>query len=142
MGSTVAIKAGGSGDVSASRLWHVQREKKNRISTGVVSKGHLFLCNMDGVTQCIELQTGKEKWNERLKSTAAKGEIWGSAILVGENIYVVNQSGDTFVFRANPEKLDLITTNPLGDMSNSTPAVSDEQIFIRTHRALWCIGEK
>jgi outer membrane protein assembly factor BamB len=142
MGSTVAIKAGGSGDVSASRLWHVQREKKNRISTGVVSKGHLFLCNMDGVTQCIELQTGKEKWNERLKSTAAKGEIWGSAILVGENIYVVNQSGDTFVFRANPEKLDLITTNPLGDMSNSTPAVSDGQIFIRTHRALWCIGEK
>jgi len=92
MGSTVAIKAGGAGDVSKDKLWSVQRERKNRISTGVVSKGHVFLCNMDGVAQCLELATGKEKWNERLKATGAKGEIWGSTVMVGDNIYVINQS--------------------------------------------------
>jgi outer membrane protein assembly factor BamB len=142
MGSTVAIKAGGKGDMSGERLWHVQREKKNRISTGVVSQGHVFLCNMDGIAQCIELATGKEKWNERLKATGSKGEIWGSTVLVGENIYVINQSGDTFVFKANPEKLELLATNALNELSNATPAISNGEIFIRTHQALWCIGEK
>ncbi len=142
MGSTVAIKSGGSGDVSSDRLWYVQREKKNRISTGVLSKGHLFICNMDGMAQCIELKSGIEKWNERLKPTGASGEIWGSAVLVGDNVYVVNQSGDTFVFKANPEKLEIVSVNPLRDRSNSTPAVADGEIFIRTHQALWCIGEK
>ncbi|HMJ90616.1 MAG TPA: PQQ-binding-like beta-propeller repeat protein, partial [Candidatus Acidoferrum sp.] len=142
MGGTVAIKAGATGDISKDRLWHVQREKKNRISTGVVSKGHVFICNMDGVTQCIELATGNEKWNERLKGSGAKGEIWGSSVLAGDNIYVINQSGETFVFKANPEKLEVVATNALGEPSNATPAISDGDLFIRTHQALWCISGK
>src|SRR6185436_7978049 len=91
-GSTVAVKAGGTGDVSKQKLWSVQREKKNRLSTGVVRGGHLFLANMDGIAECIELATGQSKWNERLKATGASGEIWGSMVLAGGNIYVVNQS--------------------------------------------------
>src|SRR6185503_6960604 len=66
-GSTLAVKAGGRGDLSPEKLWHVQKEKKNRLSTGVVRQGHVFLCNMDGMAQCIELATGKDKWLERLK---------------------------------------------------------------------------
>ncbi|HEY0548935.1 MAG TPA: PQQ-binding-like beta-propeller repeat protein [Verrucomicrobiae bacterium] len=141
-GGTVAVKAGGVGDMSKDRLWHVQKEKKNRLSTGVVSKGHVFLCNMDGMAQCFELATGKDKWLERLKPSGAKGEIWGSTVLVSDNIYVINQSGDTFVFKANPEKFELVSTNPLNEPSNSTPAISNGEVFIRTHRALWCISEK
>jgi outer membrane protein assembly factor BamB len=142
MGSTVAVKSGGTGDISKERLWHVQRERKNRLSTGVIHGGHVYVANSDGVTQCIELATGTEKWNERLRGSGAKGEIWGSAILVGDNIYVTNQSGDTFVFKANPEKLEIVSANPLGEMSNATPALSNGDIFIRTHQALWCIGER
>jgi outer membrane protein assembly factor BamB len=141
-GSTLAIKAGGNGDLSNQQLWYVQKEKKNRISSGVITKGHIFLCNMDGVAQCIELTTGKDKWLERLKPTGAKGEIWGSTIMAGDNIYVVNQSGDTFVLKANPEKLEVVSTNPLNEPSNSTPAISNGEIFIRTHQALWGISEK
>ena len=139
-GSTVAVKAGATGDVSKEKIWFVPKEKKNRISSGVVSHGHLFLCNMDGMAQCIELATGKDNWLERLKATGAKGEIWGSTVMAGDNIYVVNQSGDTFVFKANPEKLEVVATNPLNEPSNATPALSNGEIFIRTDRALWCIS--
>jgi outer membrane protein assembly factor BamB len=142
MGSTVAVKAGGAGDLSNQKLWYVQREKKNRISTGVIHQGHVFLCNMDGMAQCIEFATGKDKWTERLKPTGASGEIWGSTVMVGDNIYVVNQSGDTLVMKANPEKFELISTNPLKEPSTSTPAISNGELFIRTHKALWCISER
>jgi len=70
-GSTLAVKAGGSGDLSNQKLWYVQKEKKNRISSGIITKGHVFLCNMDGIAQCIELTTGKDKWLERLKGSGA-----------------------------------------------------------------------
>jgi outer membrane protein assembly factor BamB len=141
-GATVAVKADGAGDISDRKLWSVQREKKNRLSTGVITKGHVFLCNMDGIAQCLELMTGKDKWSERLKPTGASGEIWGSTIMAGDNLYVVNRSGDTLVMKANPEKFELVSTNPLKEMSNSTLAISDGEIFIRTHKALWCISEK
>jgi hypothetical protein len=61
-------------------------------------------------------------------------------VLAGDRLYVVNQSGDTFVLRAAP-KFEIIATNPLGELSNSTPALSDGEIFIRTHGALYCIAE-
>ena len=141
-GSTLAIKAGGTGDLSNQKLWHVQKEKKNRISSGVITKGHVFLCNMDGFAQCNELTTGKEMWLERVKPTGASGEIWGSTVMAGDNIYFVNQSGDTIVMKANPEKFDLLATNPLQEHCNTTPAISNGEIFIRTDRALWCIGQK
>jgi outer membrane protein assembly factor BamB len=141
-GATTAVKAGGTGDLSDKKLWSVQREKKNRLSTGVITKGHVFLCNMDGVAQCLELQTGNEKWTERLKPTGGTGEIWGSMVMAGDNIYVVNRSGDTLVVKADSEKFELVATNPLKEMSNSTPAISNGEIFIRTYKSLWCISEK
>ena len=141
-GATVAIKAGGTGDISDKKLWAVQREKKNRLSTGVITSGHVFLCNMDGIAECFELQTGKEKWTERLKPTGGTGEIWGSMVMAGGQLYIVNRSGDTIVMRADPEKFELVATNPLKELSNATPAISNGEIFIRTYKALWCISEK
>jgi len=41
-----------------------------------------------------------------------------------------------FVFEANPEKFELVATNPLSEPSNSTPAISNGEVFIRTHEAL------
>ena len=37
-------------------------------------------------------------------------------------------------------KFEVIATNPLGELSNSTPALSDGEIFVRSHGALYCIA--
>ena len=63
-------------------------------------------------------------------------------VLVGEKIYIQNQSSETFVLRARPE-FELIALNALdGELTNSTLAVSDGEIFIRTHKHLWCVSDK
>jgi multidrug efflux pump subunit AcrA (membrane-fusion protein) len=54
---------------------------------------------------------------------------------------VSTQEGETVIFAANPEKLEVLSTNPLGERTNSTIAVSDGQIFLRTYKALYCIEE-
>ena len=53
---------------------------------------------------------------------------------------MVNRSGDTIVLRAAPV-FERLATNPVGELSNSTLAMSDGQVFLRTHKALYGIGE-
>jgi hypothetical protein len=55
-------------------------------------------------------------------------------------MYVLNQSGDTFVFRPNPETYDPVAKNSIDEHTNSSVVVSQGSVFIRTHKALWCIG--
>jgi hypothetical protein len=56
------------------------------------------------------------------------------------NLYAVNQGGDTFVLQASPV-FKLVATNPLGETTNASLAISDGEIFIRTHQAISCIGK-
>ncbi len=139
-GSSIFVRPGGSGDRTAERLVFEQRSKKGRIGSPVIYKGHAYLASNDGFGQCIDLKTGALVWEERLPATGANGETWSSMTLAGDRLYVVNRSGDTLVLRAAP-KFELLATNPVGEISNATLALSNGQIFLRTHSALYCIAE-
>jgi outer membrane protein assembly factor BamB len=86
---------------------------------------------------CIEMETGRPLWTERMPP----GLIWASPVRAGDRLYVTNQRGTTVVFRANPEKFELLAENDLGESSNSTLAVADRQVFLRTFENLYCIEE-
>jgi outer membrane protein assembly factor BamB len=139
-GSHLAVKPGGKGDVTSShRLWHQVRGKSG-IGTGVIHNGHIY--NMYGaIAVCSELKTGKIIWEERLQGAGAKSDSWSSMVLSGDKVYILNQSGDTIVFRASP-KFEKLAANSLGgEMANSSIAVSNGELFIRTHKHLWCISQ-
>ena len=139
-GSSVAVKPGGTGDVTKThRLWQTEKHK-NRIGAGVIHNGYIYVANMPGVAECIELSTGKRIWEERLPGKGPKTEIWSSTVLSGDNIYVLNQSGDCVVFKASP-KFEVVSVNSIGnEITNGSLAVSDGELFIRTYEHLWCIG--
>lgn len=140
-GATLAAKPGGSGDVTAThRLWQKDRTK-NRLSSGIIYDKHIYVANTPGIAECIELETGKTVWEERLPSIGAKTEFWSSMVLSGDRIYLVNQSGDCVVFRASP-KYEVLGVNSVGsELTNGSIAVSSGDLFIRTHEHLWCIRE-
>jgi outer membrane protein assembly factor BamB len=139
-GTTIAVKPGGKGNVTEThRLWQTVRTR-DRIGSGVIYDGHIYIANTPGVAECIELKTGKKIWEERLPSKGAKSEVWSSAVLSGDNIYVLNQSGDCVIFKASP-KFEVVGVNSIGsELTNGSLAVSDGEFFIRTHEHLWCIG--
>ena len=56
-------------------------------------------------------------------------------------LYVTSRRGVTTVFRPDPDKLEVLAMNDLGEPSNATPAISDGQIFLRTDGHLYCIAE-
>jgi outer membrane protein assembly factor BamB len=139
-GSLMGVKPGGNGNVTeTARVWREERAKKNYCGSGVIKDGHIYLVNMEGFGQCIELKTGKVVWEERVKGSGPKSESWSSPVLVGDLVYVLNRSGETAVFKASPQ-FELVSMNSLGnELTNASHAISDGEIFIRTHQHLWCI---
>ncbi|HCU86964.1 MAG TPA: serine/threonine protein kinase, partial [Verrucomicrobiales bacterium] len=98
--------------------------------------------NTNGIMECHDLKTGKVKFSERVRGRGAKQESWSSMILAGDRIYIPNQSGETIIIRANP-KFELLGINALDNaLTNSSLAASDGQLFLRTHKHLWCIGKR
>ena len=139
-GISIAVRAGGSGDITDSRrLW--DQRTKQRIGSGVIKDGYIYIHNDPGVAECFELQTGKKVWEERLAGQGGKGTNWSSVMLCGDNCYTITQGGDCFVFKASP-KFELVSVNPLGELSNSSIVPSNGELFIRTNKALWCISEQ
>lgn len=138
-GKAVAVRAGGAGDVTEShRMWHHPRTKQ-RIGSGAIHEGHIYILDDPGIAECIELKTGKVVWEERLKGPGPSGTNWSSVVIADGNCYAMNQGGDAFVFRASP-KFELLATNSLGEHTNSSFAISNGDLFIRTAKHLWCIG--
>ena len=133
----VKVPVGVKGDLTSKRLWKSSRKPPQRIGSGVAFKKHIYILNEPGVAACIEIDTGKETWKERLGT----GNSWGSMNLVGNRIYVTNTTGQTHVIAPNPERLELLATNSIGEMTRASAAFSDGQVFIRTYNHLWCIGD-
>jgi len=141
-GPAIGVRAGGSGDITATnRLWQNMRSPQ-RIGSGVVKDGHVYIHNDPGTVMCIDVKTGTPLWSERMKPTGGTGQNWSSVMLAGDKCYTITQGGDCFVFKADP-KFELISVNSLGgERSNSSIVPSNGELFIRTHKALYCIAVK
>ena len=138
-GTALAARLGGKGDVTKThRLWTRPKEQQ-RIGSGVMHEGHVYIQNATGVAQCINVKSGKVVWEERLKGKGARGGSWSSMVLAGGRLYAMNQSADVFVLKAAP-KFELVATNSLGETTQSSIAVSGGELFIRTYNHLWCIS--
>jgi len=134
-GPTMAVKTGGAGDVTAThRLWRTEGKMPQRVGSGVIHEGHLYLSDADGFAECIEATTGKVVWKERLG-----GRLWGSLLLADGKLYVGNLEGQTFVLEASPTFKQL-SRNDLNETTYSAVAASAGALFLRTHRHLWCIA--
>jgi outer membrane protein assembly factor BamB len=138
-GTAIAVRADGSGDITASRRLWQHPKTRQRIGSGVIHEGYVYIHNDPGVAECFELKTGKLVWEERLNGKSSTGVNWSSVMLAGGNCYTITQGGDCFVFKASPH-FELVAVNPLGEPSNASIAPSNGELFIRTHKALWCVG--
>jgi outer membrane protein assembly factor BamB len=140
-GPAFAVTSGGSGDVTESRrLWiHDQPKPPQRVGSGVVVDGFLYILNEPGAAWCLDPKTGEKKWQQpRLSPTRS----WCSMVHAAGRLYISNEAGTTFVLEPTTEECKVLAENKLGELTRASPAFSNGQIFIRTHRALYCVEEE
>ena len=107
--------------------------------------GYLYAVSDRGVAYCWKASDGTQMWSSRLG-----GNISVSPVLAGGNIYVSNERGTTFVFKANPRKFEPVARNQLGNSAFATPSICGNRIYLRIANRgsrgsqdwLYCIGKK
>lgn len=115
-----AMKADGSGEV----VW--ENTSRVYVPSMLVKDGYLFAVLDNGVAMCWKCDTGEVMWKERLGRP-----VTGSPVLVGNLIYSGDETGQFFVFSANPKEFKIIAQSQLGDETLSTPVICDSHIFAR-----------
>ena len=134
-----AFKADGS---QKEPVW----ENKSRVyvPSMLIRDGYLYAVQDAGIAICWKVETGEELWKERLGGT-----FTSSHVLVGENIFVTDESGKTHIFKASPAGFKSVGENELGDEVFATPAICGNRIYTRVaHRngdtrqeMLYCLGQ-
>ena len=138
-GPAMAVKGGGNGDVTQTRrLWYQDQPKPpQRVGSGVVVGGLVYLLNANGEAWCLDAATGEKKWD------AAHGRR--KLVLDGPRrgrLYVSNKAGTTYVLEANPAECKILAENRLDELIRASPAFSNGQIFIRTRKLVLHRGTK
>ena len=132
------LELGGSGDISGNRLRY--EVGKMYISTAVIFGDYLYTYSNVGVPACYEWKTGNELWKSQIEKRPGGREAWGSPVYADGRIYITDKRGNTSVFAAGP-KYELLALNELNEATNASIAISGGDLFIRTHKHLWCIGK-
>lgn len=146
-GGSVAIKAGGSGDVTDSNVVWSGRDTA-RFGSPIGHKSNLYLV-ANGVLSVVDGSTGKRTKQVRLKGGGTGGNSrfgsldYPSPVIAGDHLYYLNGKGETFVFSlgSSPKQLsvNLVTTD--GETFGGTPAISDGRMFLRSNKHLFCVAD-
>ena len=137
-GGALAVKLGGRGDVTRShRLWALKTG--SNVPSPIFHKGYLYWARESGSACCADAKTGRLVYQEKL----GRRQVYASPVLVNGNLYYFARNGEGYIVPAKP-KFNLLATNDLGRVGavNSSPAVGDARIYLRSDKFLFCIGEK
>lgn len=136
--STLAVRAGGRGDVTEThRLWTLNKGCK--VPSPLIHDGLLYWVSNLDTAACINAHTGEVIYHQRLPE---RGAFYGSAVMAEGRLYAVSKMRGTVVLAAGPQFKQL-ARNDLGDESifNATPVISNGQLLLRSDRFLYCIGK-
>jgi outer membrane protein assembly factor BamB len=139
---TLAVKAGGRGDVTATHLlW--KQNKGSKVGTPLYHEGHLYWLDNAGRAVCLKADSGEVVYQERLDLSGRGDKAYASLVYADGKLFGVTRLSGTVVLDANPAFLEL-SRNTLDDSSvfNGTPAVADGRLLLRSDRYLYCIGTK
>jgi outer membrane protein assembly factor BamB len=169
-GGSIAIRAGGKGDITKTNVVWTGRDS-SRFSTPLIYESRMYLIS-GGVARCIDTVDDKQIFEARLPSVAVtptndspsdeggsgsgragggrgrfgggRGGDYSSPVLGDGKIYYVTRSGSVHVIKPGGTFETLATNRLTADAEDfsATPAISDGQIFIRSDKHLYCISAK
>ena len=146
-GGSIAIDAGGSGNVSETNTVWTGRDTAS-YATPVRHDSKLYVV-AGGIVTSVDAETGERLQRLRLANTEQTGGRFGSLdypspVVVGDRMFYMNGSGQMFVFGLGHE-MELLAINRVTaekEIFWGTPAVSDDRMVIRSAKYLYCVADK
>ena len=141
-----AIRLGAAGDISLKDgelsnqyvAWSKRRGGPWYLPTALVYGDLLYTCSNNGFLAVYDAKTGDRIYHTRIGGKG--GGYSASPVAADGKIYLTSEDGDIYVIKAGP-KYELLATNPMGEVSMATPAISDGVIIVRTQHHIYGIGK-
>ncbi|HET8549904.1 MAG TPA: PQQ-binding-like beta-propeller repeat protein, partial [Bryobacteraceae bacterium] len=130
-----AIRLGGRGDVTATHVvWRYDKGLPN-IPSPLLYRDALYVLREGGILTTLDPADGKVIREARIEG--AVDSYFASPVAADGKVITASQEGKVAVIRAG-RQWELLSVNEFGEEIWATPAMADNQIFIRTQRALYC----
>ncbi len=131
-----AIKPDGQGDVTETHVVWTSNKHVPLNASMVVVGDELYMLDDGGFLSCLDAKTGDLYYQERVL-----GPTWSSLIFADGHIYGIDKQGKTAVVIPGKE-LKVVATNDLGEKAQASFSVCDNDLLIRTDKALYRVGKR
>jgi outer membrane protein assembly factor BamB len=120
------VKKGDDGKLTPELLWR-KKEIEGYMSSAVIVGDHVYHLGRDKKLYCLAMADGEQAW----VSDQEFGEYWSMAVN-GDQVLALDQVGKLVLWRATPEKFDVLDIRKVSDQSTwAHVAVSSGQVFVR-----------
>jgi hypothetical protein len=131
----LAIRPGGRGDVTTSHVQWNAPGAASYVPSIIHYQGLLYMTNEVGVVTCADAKTGERVWRHRL------GGVFFASPAAGDGkIYMLSETGETFVLEAGREPR-LLARNDVGERLIASPAISNGHLLLRSDQTLFSVGK-
>ena len=136
----MAIELGRTGDLTGTDAvkWQVS-EATPYVPSPLLYGDKLYVCSSNkGVISCYQAQTGKPNFIKQ-KLDEIKG-IYASPVAAADRVYFAGRNGTCYVIKCS-EKFEVLAVNKLDEKFNASPAIVDDELFLKGENNLYCIAE-
>ncbi len=131
----IAIKLGGTGDVTDSHIaWRLKRGAPSTPTPLLIGE-ELYFVSDKGMASCINAKTGESHWMERLE-----GSFSASPVYVNGNILFLNENGGAAWVKP-AKQFRVLGKNLVTGRTLATPAFAEGAMYLRTDETLFKFAE-
>ncbi len=132
---------GASGDLTGTTAvtWKIDRHTPY-VPSPLLYQGKLFFIrHLQAFLSCLEAKTGTPIFGPR--RLPGFQMIYSSPVGAGGKVYVMSRNGVMLVIKSDGDYA-LVAANQLEDSFSASPAIIEDELFLRGERHLYCVSEK
>jgi len=137
----LAIHLGRSGDLTDTDAiaWSHKKSTPYVPSPLLYGDKLYFFAGNNGTLSCFDTRAGKALIDaERIDGLQG---VYASPVGASGRVYLTGRNGVTVVIKQS-DKLELLARNQLDERIDASPALADNDLFLRGRETLYCIAEK
>jgi outer membrane protein assembly factor BamB len=137
----LAIRLGASGDLTGTNsiLWRLDQDTPYVPSPLLSGQRLYFFKSNNNILTCLDIKTGKPHYSAlRIEGL---GTVYPSPAAAAGRVYLTDRKGTTVVIK-DADQLEIMATNVLSEPIDASPAIVGNQLFLRSHKSLYCLAEK
>jgi outer membrane protein assembly factor BamB len=120
-------------------VWSLDRDTPY-VPSPLLYDGILYLLKSNnGILSAFDAKTGKPHY--QVTRIDATPNVFASPVGADGRVYIAGQNGTTVVLKHGPA-FEQLAANALDDSFNASPALVDNELYLRGQKSLYCIAEK